>query len=150
MAGHGAGGPGAAALFAAAGAGAPRVPPAGERCAGPGPGPRPGPRLGLRPGPREALPSAPLSSALLRSPPLFGALPDRADLGEPDHGGGPLSSGEPGARSARRPFPGRSSPPVGRDPSAWGSVYPSCPRLMESLRLRVVALRQHFPCRSLF
>lgn len=32
-------GHGAAALFAAAGAGAPRVPPAGERCAGPGPGP---------------------------------------------------------------------------------------------------------------
>lgn len=124
MAGHG--GPGATALFAAAGAGAPRVPPAGERCVGPGSG-------GW--GPSEALSPPPLSS---------GALPASAAPGvpgEPDPGRGPLSPGESGARSARRlfrrPFP-RLTPRLPLPPPAPGSS------------LRVVALRQHFPCRSLF
>lgn len=58
MAGHGAASAAATALFAAAGAGAPRVPPAGERCVGPGPRPaaRVRPALPSRPRPGSALP----------------------------------------------------------------------------------------------
>lgn len=132
MAGHGAGGRHAPAVPAAAGAGAPRVPPAGERLAGPGPG------LGLGPGGRPAEAEGGRGAALGSSP--GGA---REVLGRRRG----LVAARPGRRGESRRLAGRGRPeplpsPLCASPRR-GRGLPLCPG-----RRGEVALRKQLPCCS--